>query len=226
MSADLSDAALDPSSASASVPPVDATAARVPSDAELEERRAAALADWEEQVKFFRGSAKTSHRLLRLSQVLIIVLSAITPLILLADVDVLPFFHGITPEEMAHADARRRLIAAVLSAVVAIVAGLNGAFRWAEEWVRSAYYRERLTSERYTFLTAATPEYAGQKQDAIAAFGRELADIRMDEVTEFKEAKKSEIVAWLAAQDQLTTRTDRNDHQPGQPAAELGRGSS
>jgi hypothetical protein len=101
MSADPSDAAPDPSSASASVPLVDATAARVPSDAELEERRAAALADWEEQVKFFRGSAKTSHRLLRLSQVLIIVRSAITPLILLADVDVLPFFHGVTPEAMA-----------------------------------------------------------------------------------------------------------------------------
>jgi hypothetical protein len=37
----------------------------------------------------------------------------------------------------------------------------------------------------------------------------------MDDATEFKEAKKSEIVAWLAALDELTTRTDRNDHQPG-----------
>ena len=57
MSTDPSNAALDPSSASASAPQVDATAAQVPSDAELEERRAAALADWEEQVRFFRRSS-------------------------------------------------------------------------------------------------------------------------------------------------------------------------
>ena len=48
MAADPIDATPDPSPASTARG--DATAARVLSDAELEERQAAAMADWEEQV--------------------------------------------------------------------------------------------------------------------------------------------------------------------------------
>ena len=51
---------------------------QAPSAEELQLRRATALADAEEQIAFFRGSAKTAHGLLRTSQVVIIVLGAMT----------------------------------------------------------------------------------------------------------------------------------------------------
>ena len=140
------------------------------------------------------------------SQVVIIVLSAITPVILLTDAAVLPFLAD---------DGRRRLIAAILSAMVAIVAGLNNAFRWGEEWVRSAYYREALTSERYKFLTAATAEYAGEERAAIAAFARKLGDMRMADAMEFKDAKKSDIADSLAVQKELAKNLDTQGKPPG-----------
>ena len=56
-----------------------------------------------------------------------------------------------------------------------------------------AHYREAPTSERYTFLTAATTGYAGEERAAIAAFARKLGDMRMADVMEFKDAQKSDI---------------------------------
>ncbi len=110
---------------------------------ELQLRRATALADAEEQIAFFRRSAKTAHRLLHRSQVVIIVLSALTPVILLTDAQVVIIvLSAITPVILLTDaavlpfladDGRRRLIAAILSALVAIVAGLSNAFRWGEE---------------------------------------------------------------------------------------------
>jgi len=56
-----------------------------------------------------------------------------------------------------------------------------------------AHYREAPTSERYTFLTAATAENAGEERAAIAAFARKLGDMRMADVMESKDAQKSDI---------------------------------
>src|SRR5215211_2098296 len=106
-----------------------------PSAEELQTRRTKALAYCEAQIAFFTGSAKEAHWLFRASQVITSVLSAMTPILLLSS-------------SLPIAEPQRLLAAAVLSSIVAVVTGLNGAFHWQEQWVRSAYYREKLSAER------------------------------------------------------------------------------
>lgn len=163
-----------------------------------------AMEECQKQIDYFTTHAKLAYVFLRLSQTLIVILSATTPVLLLAE----PAQLGRLGSDPETVEANRRLIAALLSAVVAVVTGLNAAFKWQEEWVRSAFAREALTSERIKFGTRAEWVYAGDPGEAIATFVQRAEALRLAEVTEWKEYELATIAQRAGTDEQLASRLE------------------
>ncbi len=150
-------------------------------DASLAERRSKALANCAAQIAFFEGSARWAHRFYVVSQILTIVLSGLIPVVLLRDVSV-PIV-GASPE----------VVAALLSAIVTIMAGLSAAFRWKENWTRYAYFAQALISEKAKFETRTTADYSADRSEvaALDTFVTRTENVRMSEVAEWREHERS-----------------------------------
>lgn len=117
---------------------------------------------------------KTRQRLaFQASQILIIVLSGITPILILV---------GNIPE----------LWQAVPPAIVTILVGLGGIFQWKENYLRFAYASQALQSERIRFDTRSSSDYNRQLEDEVALerFITRVDNIVMGEVGEWRELMK------------------------------------
>lgn len=117
---------------------------------------------------------KTRQRLaFQASQILIIVLSGITPILILV---------GNIPE----------LWQAVPPAIVTILVGLGGIFQWKENYLRFAYASQALQSERIRFDTRSSSDYNRQLEDeaALERFITRVDNIVMGEVGEWRELMK------------------------------------
>lgn len=146
----------------------------------FEERRAKAVCRCAEQIRFFEGAARKAHVLYAMSQIITIVLSGLTPVILL----------GGLPEPLDLGDESAKATAAVFAATVAIATGLSGAFRWHEAWTRYAFFVQALTSERNMFETR-TAIYAGPRERALNLFVQRTEDLRMAEATEWRDIERA-----------------------------------
>lgn len=196
---------------------------------DIEAMRRRALSECRKQIKYFRTHGDRAFVFIRPSQIVVVVLSAVVPVLLLAEPSQVMFLvpdsalptqpsTGAGPAETAAYDsgrlaaieAYRRLTAALLSAIVAIVTGLNAAFKWQEQWVRSAFARESLTSESIKFQTRAEDVYAGDLQDAIAAFVLRTEAIRLAEATEWKTYELSTVKQLSELEQRILARLDES----------------
>jgi hypothetical protein len=121
------------------------------------------MIDWYNKQKFWQ------RVYYQVSQILTILLSGITPILIL--VDQLP-----------------ELIQAIPPAIVTILVGLGGIFQWKENWLQYAQTHEELRSEKLKFETRSR-EY-GIRLNATTALDRfvtRVSDITLGEVSEWQE---------------------------------------
>ena len=133
-------------------------------DETYRERSQAALLVCESHIKDFRRSRGFARRLCWGLEGLIILLSAITPVLILArDVPV--------------------VVQALPPAFAGVAAGILGAFSLKESWVRFAASQTALESARLRFLT--TSPHA-DREESLAAFVAELDRIISDEILQWR----------------------------------------
>src|SRR5215831_4082247 len=92
-----------------------------------EERRKKACERYDSQVAWYEKSKKQARMFFRLSQTLVIILSGITPVLILA--------------------TDCKVVQAIPPAVASILAGVVGIFQWQEDWRRRGLALEALKSE-------------------------------------------------------------------------------
>ena len=140
----------------------------IPTD-EMNDRRRMALDDCQTMIKWYDTSKRTVRNLFFVSQVCIIVFSALTPvLILWSD---LP-----------------KPLQALPAALASICAALNAVFRWRENWVLRAHTSEALKRELLKFKTRASDEYSADidDQQALNNFVTRVESVSMNELSEWR----------------------------------------
>jgi hypothetical protein len=100
----------------------------------------------QKQINWYQDHSNQARVLFRVVQMSVIVLSALTPvLILLPDAP--------------------KVVQAVPPALAAIGAAATGFFQWRENWMRNAINAERLKSEKFKFEIRATVPYRATLDD-------------------------------------------------------------
>lgn len=155
-------------------PPVAKSDSATDRHRDYDERRKKALDSCNQQLKWFEGAITMSRLSLRIAQIITVVITAVIPVLLLAH-----------PPSWLTDAVSVKLLAAILSAIVAIAAGLTGAFNWQEHWTRSAFFREQLRSERHRFETR-TGDYAADDETALDRFVTRVETLRLNEVSEWR----------------------------------------
>jgi hypothetical protein len=104
-------------------------------------------------------------------QTAIIVLTGITPLLILWGPDALP-----------------RGVQAIPPAIAALCAALVAAYHWREDWVRYTVTAELLRSEQYKYRTRTTPQYAIGLPELVALdnFMRRIEAVAASEVADWR----------------------------------------
>ena len=97
----------------------------LPSDAGEEKRWEQALALCDDQIEFFKNSARRAHWLHSTSEAITIIVTALIPVVLLTEG---PAKNSDWPEWL-HSISKNVFVAS-LSAIVAVVSGLRTAFHW------------------------------------------------------------------------------------------------
>jgi hypothetical protein len=137
--------------------------------ADIETRRQTALADCQTMIDWFNRNKRRARNFFYISQVCTIVLSALTPvLILWSDIP--------------------KAAQALPAAIASIAAALNAVFRWREHWVIRAHASEALKLEMLKFKTRTSEEYmAGlDDQKALSNFVTRIESLSMNEVSEWR----------------------------------------
>jgi hypothetical protein len=137
---------------------------------DFDERRALALARYDQQLNWYEKHSTSAHQYYNLAQALAIILGAVAPVLILID------------------DVPEALQAAV-PACAAIALGLNGLFRWRDNWLRFAHTAEALKSERTKFDTRATDEYALKRSEdeVLAHFVVTIEALAMSETMQWQQ---------------------------------------
>jgi hypothetical protein len=124
---------------------------------------------------------KRNHLKSNLAQYTALILTAITPVLLLI------------PVNSEHGEYVK-LLAAAASAVAAIATGLLAISGWRENFIRYGYVWHALQTEKCRYLTRATKEYAvsdvndkaQKKETAARYFARNIEQLVMAEVTDWR----------------------------------------
>jgi Protein of unknown function (DUF4231) len=130
-----------------------------------------ALERCEDLLKQYFSLKMKSYRRSSLTQLASLVLTAITPVLLLIPMngEYLKFF------------------AAATSVGAAISTGLLSIYGWRETYVRSGYTYHALESEMNRYLTQASDDYANlDKEKAAQNFSKRIEEIYMAEVTDWR----------------------------------------
>ncbi len=133
-----------------------------------EDRRKKAVERYNDSVKWYERTKRDARVRYYIFQVAVIVLSGITPLIILA-----------TDSKLAQA---------AFPALAAICAGIVGIYQWQESWRRRATTLENLKSEYVKFDTRSGDDYALALTDdeAISRFVLKMESILEGEVSEWQ----------------------------------------
>jgi hypothetical protein len=133
-----------------------------------DERRKKACERYDSQVAWYEKSKKQARIFFRLSQTLVIILSGITPVLILA--------------------TDCKVVQAIPPAVASILAGVLGIFQWQEDWRRRGLALEALKSEFVKFDTRSGDGYDSYvtEDQAIERFILRMENIIANEVSEWQ----------------------------------------
>jgi len=139
-----------------------------------EDRRRKAVERYNDSARWYERTKRDARVLYYSFQVAVIVLSGITPLVILA--------------------TDSKLVQAAFPALAAICAGILGICQWQESWRRRAITLENLRSEYVKFDTRTGDDYAqGLTEDeAISRFVLKMEAILEGEVSEWQRLKASQ----------------------------------
>jgi hypothetical protein len=133
---------------------------------DFEARQAAAVERAGEQIRWYTKNSVWSGILYRVFQTLAVVLSAITPVLIL--------WTDLSPA-----------LQALPAAAAAISAALVGIYGWQENKARFAFTGEALKSELVQYETR-TGRYRGSAEDALDRFVTRVEQIGMDETSQWR----------------------------------------
>jgi Protein of unknown function (DUF4231) len=133
---------------------------------QLEARREAAVKRAGEQIRWYSRYSVSSGVLYRVFQTLAVVLSAITPVLIL--------WTELSP-----------VLQALPAAGAAISAALVGIYGWQENKARFAFTAESLKSELVQYETRTGP-YTGTEEQALNRFVGRIERIGMDETAQWR----------------------------------------
>lgn len=133
---------------------------------DLDAREAAALARARDQIRWYTKNSVWSGVLYRLFQTFAVVLSAITPVLIL--------WTDLSP-----------VLQALPAATAAISAALVGIYGWQENKARFAFTAEALKSELVQYETR-TGRYKGSPETALDRFVTRVEGIGMDETAQWR----------------------------------------
>jgi hypothetical protein len=136
---------------------------------DVEGRRALVVDDCQKMIDWYEKNKRVPRRLYYVSQTATIVLSAVTPVLILW-------------EELPKA------VQALPAAVAGIAAGLNAVYRWRENWVLRAHTSELMKRELVKFRARASEHYRADlgEQEAIDNFVGRIESITMGELSEWR----------------------------------------
>ena len=132
---------------------------------DLEVRQKRALDECQALIDWYRRNLGRQRTFYRTTQVLTIVLGALTPVFLLAQV------HDIFP--------------AITSAIATAAAGVSGVFHWQRNYVRFVNCEQSLSDEKLAFETR-TGRYRGKSEDdALDMFTATITQVRRKDTDEW-----------------------------------------
>jgi hypothetical protein len=133
-----------------------------------EDRRKKAVERYNDSVRWYERTKRDARVLYYIFQVAVIVLSGITPLVILA-----------TDSKLAQA---------AFPALAAICAGILGIYQWQESWRRRGTTLEALKREYVKFDTRSGDDYALTltEDEAISRFVLKMEDILEGEVSDWQ----------------------------------------
>ena len=140
-------------------------------DESNQNRREKALKRYETEIQWYEKVKRNQRRLRQLLLISIIILSGLTPLLLL--IDGAPKFAQALP-----------------AAAAGMLTALSATFRVSENYARFSYTLEALKSEKFKFETRATKDYGVTVDDqkALERFVTRMEELIISEVTDWREA--------------------------------------
>jgi hypothetical protein len=141
----------------------------------LAERRKAALENYENLRAFYQGETIKYSRYYISLQVVTLLGSALTPVLLLVK--------SIAP-----------VIQAIPSALAGLAAALNASLHYRQYWADNYYTLSALMNEYDRFSVRASPDYSGSEEAAVNAFQNRMSLITMSEVASWRQSIKSATV--------------------------------
>ena len=149
---------------------------------DLAERRKAAVENYENLRDFYQGETIRYHRWYIFLQLITLLGSALTPVLLL--VKTLP-----------------AIVQAIPSALAGVAAAINASLHFRQDWADSYYTLSALMNEYDRFSVRASPDYNGDEAAAVDAFQNRMSLITMAEVASWRKFIKST----------MTDRGDKGD---------------
>ena len=136
---------------------------------QVDQRTKRAIQECKEYIRWYEANKNPTRRYYLASQIVILILGALTPALILAD-------------------QGGKILQASLTALVAIAGGLNNIYRWQENWVRYAASSEFLSMELVRFETRTTEHYEAALDDqaALSNFVQRFQSIAQTEIEEFR----------------------------------------
>jgi hypothetical protein len=145
-----------------------------------------ALSYWQRQIDFYERVHYQSRWSHQISLILTILLSGITPVLVLLD-------------EVPN------VVQALPPAIVTILVGMSGAFQWRENWVRYSQTLEKLKVEKLKYDTQSS-EYGRPRlseRTRLSRFVTKMAEITLSETAEWRELMRKVGESAMAEEEAL-----------------------
>jgi hypothetical protein len=144
-------------------------------------RNQKAIARCKEQIAWYEGQKHAKRRLFRFFQTAVVVLSGLTPLLILwANVA------ESGDERWLGIGAPSALVQALPAALASMLASILSSYRWREEWVRFGFTAEALKSELVKYTTRTTADYNGDDDAALNTFVTKIESLVSTEVEDWR----------------------------------------
>jgi hypothetical protein len=150
-------------------------------DDEFQCRQEKAIARCDEEIQWYEREKCKKRILYWIFQNAVIVLSALTPLLILwgnAADDGSRQLLGVGPPSA--------LVQAIPAALAAMLASIISSYQWREQWTRFGFNAEMLKSERVKFETRTTADYRGDRKAALDTFVARIETLISAEVGDWR----------------------------------------
>jgi len=187
-------------------------------DGELEVRRTKAITRCDTQIEWYKNSGRRARLGYRLTQPLVIILSVVTPVLLLIDSVPIPALNtsvtdaGLTMSISAISWVTMpEAVQAIPPLLVTVLVAVNAFFNWRESWIRRSATAELLKSEKVKYETQTGPDYGSTPdgQEALEHFVLKIESIASSEIAEWRAQALASQKKYEDELDELNRR--RND---------------